>query len=185
MKKIMFNDKYGLTKAVLEGRKTMTRRIVKGEIPLGNWAETEKYAPYQVGEVVAIAQCYNQIGLSPLMYCEVPNEYCGTRDGSFYELAGWTNKMFVKAELMPHHIKITNIKVEHLQDISDDDCIKEGVKQYICTFGITKECNGIPVFEETYRFPQEAFASIINGVSGIGTWQSNPLVWVYEFELVD
>lgn len=29
MQKIMFNDKYGLTQAVLEGRKTMTRRTVK------------------------------------------------------------------------------------------------------------------------------------------------------------
>lgn len=173
MKKIMFNDKFGLTKAVLDGRKTMTRRIVKGEIPLGNWEETEKYAPYKVGEIIAIAQSYKDI---------FNDAY---HIGLYGRTAGWTNKMFVRADNMPHHIKITNIRVERLQDISYDDCIKEGVKQYICTFGITKECNGIPVFEETYLFPQEAFASIINGVSGIGTWQSNPLVWVYEFELVD
>lgn len=169
----MFNDKYGLTQAVLDGRKTMTRRIVKGEIPLGNWEETEKYAPYKVGEIIAIAQSYKDI---------FNDAY---HIGLYGRTAGWTNKMFVRADNMPHHIKITNIRVERLQDISYDDCIKEGVKQYICTFGITKECNGIPVFEETYLFPQEAFASIINGVSGIGTWQSNPLVWVYEFELVD
>ena len=93
--------------------------------------------------------------------------------------------MFVKAELMPHHIKITNIRVEHLQDISDEDCFKEGVKNYISTFSTIKECNGVPIFEEIYLFPQEAFASIIDGASGIGTWNSNPLVWVYEFELVD
>ena len=184
MKKIMFNDKYGLTQAVLDGRKTMTRRIVKGEIPLGNWKETEKYAHYKVGEIVAIAQCYSQIGLSPLMYCEVPNEYCGTRDGSFYELAGWTNKMFVKADLMPHHIKITNIRVEHLQDISDDDCFREGVENYFSNYGIT-DCTRFPYIQRRFGTPQMAFASLINGVSGIGTWQSNQLVWVYEFELVD
>ena len=169
----MFNDKYGLTQAVLDGQKTMTRRIVKGEIPLGNWEETEKHAPYQVGDVVAIAQAYKDI------------YYDAYNIGLYGRTAGWTNKMFVKAELMPRHIKITNIRVERLQDISYDDCIKEGVKQYICTFGITKECNGIPVFEETYCNPLDAFVSIINGVSGVETWKSNPLVWVYEFELVD
>lgn len=169
----MFNDKYGLTKAVLEGLKTMTRRIVKGEIPLGNWEETEKYAPYKVGEIVAISQSYKDI------YNDAYHI------GLYGRTAGWTNKMFVRADNMPHHIKITNIRVEHLKDISDDDCLREGVKQYICTFGITKECNGIPVFEETYCTPREAFASLIDKVSGNGTWESNPLVWVCEFELVD
>ena len=42
MKKIMFNDKFLLTKAVLNGTKTMTRRVIKKEIPIGNWQETEK-----------------------------------------------------------------------------------------------------------------------------------------------
>lgn len=37
MKKIMFNDKFLLTQAVLNGTKTMTRRVIKKEIPIGNW----------------------------------------------------------------------------------------------------------------------------------------------------
>lgn len=180
----MFNDKYGLTKAVLEGRKTMTRRVVKGEIPLGNWAETGKYDPYQVGDVLAIAQSYNQIGLSPLMYCEVPNEYCRTRDGSFYELAGWTNKMFVKAYLMPHHIKITDIRVERLQDISDEDCLKEGIQVLKGGFR-NQDAYTFKGDKVWWKSPREAFAALIDKVSGKGTWENNPLVWVYEFELVD
>ena len=62
MKKIMFNDKYLLTQAVLRGDKTQTRRIVKDGTPLGNFEETMKHAPYKVGEVVAVAQCYLDIG---------------------------------------------------------------------------------------------------------------------------
>ena len=42
-------------------------------------------------------------------------------------MAGYTNKMFVKSDLMPHHIKITNIRMEQLQDISEEDCLKEGI----------------------------------------------------------
>ena len=183
----MFNDRFGLTKAVIEGRKTMTRRIVKGETPLGNWEETEKYAHYKVGEVVAIAQSYNKIGLSPSMYCEVPNEYGGTRDGSFDELPGWENKMFVKSEFMPHHITITNIRVERLQDISDEDCLREGV--FECENGYSR-LYAIDHYEEfvhdwLYNTPREAFAALIDKVSGKGTWESNPYVWVYEFELTD
>lgn len=197
MKKIMFNDKYGLTQAVLDGQKTMTRRIARGEIQLGNWEETEKYSHYQVGEVVAIAQSYNQIGISSTMYCEVPNEYGGTRDGSFEELAGWENKMFVKADLMPHHIKITNIRIERLQEISNVDCLREGIVMDN-TIGYYVEGLKCKDWEkeshiemengETLKLfptPREAFAALIDKVSGRGTWDSNPMVWVYEFELVD
>lgn len=177
----MFNDKFGLTQAVLEGRKTMTRRVCKGEIPLGNWEETEKHATYHVGEVVAIAQNYNDV---------LEEWKKGYGLGIFLspkDKAGMTNKMFVRADDMPHHIKITNIRVEHLQDISDEDCYKEGI------YKIEYSHNG-PKVAYTYirgkirdwkDTPQEAFSALIDKVSGVGTWNSNPLVWVYEFELVD
>ena len=203
MKKIMFNDKYELTKAVLEGRKTITRRAVsmhdyKYGFQLWYDIVSKKYwacdgdesfiverSRYSKDEVVAIAQSYNKIGLSPSMYCEVPNEYGGTRDGSFDELAGWENKMFVKAELMPHHIKITNIRVERLQDISDEDCLREGLVYSpvgVNNYGFYSENDNCVYYFYT---PREAFAALIDKVSGKGTWESNPYVWVYEFELVD
>ena len=178
MKKIMFNDKYGLTQAVLDGRKTMTRRVVKGEIPLGNWEETEKYAPYQVGEVVAIAQSYKDI------YNDAYHI------GLYGRTAGWTNKMYVAAYRMPHHIKITNIRVEHLQDISDEDCWREGIYKKKLEY----TPSGYNPNRMYYTFDgigycfndaRDAFAALIDKVSGRGTWDSNPLVWVYEFELVD
>ena len=215
MKKIMFNDKYELTKAVLEGRKTITRRAVsmhdyKYGFQLWYDIVSKKYwacdgdesfiverSRYSKDEVVAIAQSYNKIGLSPSMYCEVPNEYGGTRDGSFDELPGWENKMFVKAELMPHHIKITNIRVERLQDISDEDCLREGIYidkkggqsigyplavPFYCTFRGAINRDGKQLYWST---PKDAFAALIDKVSGKGTWESNPMVWVYEFELIN
>mgnify|MGYP003105835334 CR=1 FL=1 len=53
MKKILFNDKFLLTQEVLYGNKTMTRRLLKDNVPLGNWEETAKHLSYKVGEVVA------------------------------------------------------------------------------------------------------------------------------------
>ena len=61
MKKIMFSDAFCLTLAVLNGSKTMTRRVLRDNMPLGNWEETQKHLPYKVGEVVAIAQSYKEV----------------------------------------------------------------------------------------------------------------------------
>lgn len=121
MKKIMFSDKYLLTQAVLNGSKTMTRRVLRDNVPLGNREETAKHLPYKVGEIVAIAQSYKEV------YPNADFEMVG--DDFMNESAGWTNKMFVKASLMKRHIRITDVKVERLQDISDEDVLREGVWQ--------------------------------------------------------
>lgn len=193
MKKIMFNDKYGLTKAVLDGRKTMTRRAVKFPTKF-DWGfyhyplrpvtqegyrafvelldedefsfEPERYvgSQYAVGEIIAIAQSYATIGKA--VYGKPYN-----------------NKMFVRAEDMPHHIQITSIRVQKLQDISDGDCLREGVVE-----NHKDRYNHYPYVGKAYfdySDPQEAFSALIDKVSGKGTWESNPLVWVYEFKLID
>ena len=99
MKKVMFNDKFLLTQAVLRGEKTQTRRIVKDGTPLGNFEETMKYAPYKVGEVVAVAQSYK------IMYAEMIDDFAKhnyhlLREDSaenfkkhYENTAGWDNKM--------------------------------------------------------------------------------------------
>lgn len=212
----MFNDKCSLTQAVLEGRKTMTRRIVALESTLAiTWdCETEidrdiaikNYIVgniknrYEVGEVVAIAQCYMDIDQ---FHRNGKNAaYFEHLDSMLPELKlypGWGNKMFVRSDLMLHHIRITDIKVERLKDISADDCLKEGVipfehemptraKQVITRYYPCKDlidsakCAG---WGRIYYTPQEAFSVLIDKVSGRGTWESNPYVWVYEFESVD
>lgn len=190
MKKIMFNDKYLLTQAVLRGDKTQTRRIVKDGTPLGNFEETMKYAPYKVGEVVAVAQSYK------IMYAEMIDDFAKhnyhlLREDSaenfkkhYENTAGWDNKMFVKAELMRHHIKITDVKIERLQDISDDDIIREGVWQFYDNknlFYVSKNIGYAP--DVAFLSAREAFWYLIDNISGKGTWESNPYVWVYDFEL--
>ncbi|WP_455093526.1 hypothetical protein [Prevotella histicola] len=176
-KNIMFNDKYCLTQAVLDGTKTMTRRMLKDGTPLGNWEETQKKLPYKVGEVVAIAQSYYAIGKP---------QYDKFGKG----VAGNRNKMFVRAELMPHHIKITGVKVERLQDISDEDCLREGIRYYHSSdkrwsnnsgYGYHIPKNGLHKFDTPY----EAFANLFERISGKGTWKSNPWVVAYSFELID
>lgn len=139
----MFNDQYSLTQAVLDGRKTQTRRIAyqepfkyycnsgfytegkdKGKLAINDGNEIVAKSTYKIGEVVAIAQRYIHLALNEEFY-----RLCGIHGMPLecikYE-KGCYNKMFVKADLMPHRIRITNIRVERLQDISTEDCMKEG-----------------------------------------------------------
>ena len=194
MKKIMFNDKYGLTQAVLEGRKTITRRLIPQKVIDAYYDYEDAYCSinfggvtavsmtdflcgcsrYYLGDVLAIAQAYQDI-------------YNGAYHVGLYRgTAGWINKMFVKADLMPNHIKITNIRVEHLQDISDDDCLREGIRKWDHNnnpFPPAYDFINSP--QSSYKTPREAFAALIDKVSGKGTWESNPYVWVYEFEPIN
>lgn len=213
MKKIMFNDIYGLTQAVLEGRKTMTRRITiqppyeNYEIALPTpdiafdeshplseafcWVNkdnkeehTEWARPqWKTGEVVAIAQPYKDIGFEndPFGY---PNN------------AGKTNKMFVRADLMPHRIQITRVQLQQLQDISDDDCLKEGVVEDVLRIGDTclKKYHPSPAHVKAMKdagwgvvrdTPKIAFAELIDKVSGGSTWNKNPWVFAYTFKLIE
>lgn len=183
MKKIMFNDRYGLTEAVLSGRKTQTRRIAPKDPPLGNWKETEAKARFRVGEVVAIAQSYKDCGFcpeTPLMEANGIGGYVKTQYSR-----GWTNKMFVRADLMRHHIRITNVRMERLQDISDEDCIKEGIewdhKAQRFYVRYDSKTHSRMWFAET---PRETYSALIDSISGKGTWETNPYVFVYDFELV-
>lgn len=227
MKKIMFNDKYSLTQAVLDGRKTQTRMMTAIQPPYKNSEicfptvllledEPEKHPlwlaycwrnkdnpeestpwikpKYKEGEVVAIAQSYKDLGYSP----EEPLQ----EEAGYYphikDASGWTNKMFVRADIMPHWIRITKVRMQRLQDISDEDCLAEGVvkivhsiptkaPQYITGYYPSmslKEAADKLGWGRAYSTPQYAYADLIDKVSGEGTWESNPWVWVYEFELM-
>ena len=214
MKKIMFNDRFGLTDAVIEGRKTMTRRLINPpkhlgdthelECLLGNPEDSDKLRvywfggvvntdwtnavilgstpiPYQVGEDVALAQPYKNIIAAITPTYGSPHAYDHLRSE-----AGWNNKMFVRTDLMPHRIKITNVSVERLQSISDEDCMKEGVtknkfrdfpQEMFYPYAGCKDT-------EVMWYPRAAFSILIDRVSGRGTFGQNPWVLVYEFELV-
>lgn len=180
MKKILFNDKFAFTEAVLSGRKTQTRRIIKGDVPLGSWKETYKHSRYQVGEVVAVAQCYKHLGYDANALDRSPKDIDIVR-GTLGQSAGWNNKLFVRAEACKNRIRITNMRVERLNEISESGCIAEGLsKTENWPFGDFYHINGLNLGNT----PREAYAALIDRISGKGTWESNPWVFVYDFELV-
>lgn len=243
MKKIMFNDRYGLTEAVLSGRKTMTRRGIKWDMLCDMREDSIDFAvstkvlldgrqvftaydvagspigqvvsAYHVGEVVAVAQKYWD-----LRNCDAFYKALEKADPSFpLELIedekGCYNKMFVKAAWMPHHIRITDIGVERLQDISDDDCRREGIIHIEWTQYLEQDWNDfspqktkkhdlwtLPKFEEELinawegsspenfcaTDPRTAFIVLFAKLSKktpAAMSELNPWVFVYSFELID
>jgi len=207
MKKIMFNDEYGLTQAVVDGQKTMTRRLCKIQRPsldyeivfpvfesdpensplnyaygwlnikTGHFTGWNKPA-YLPGDIVAVSMSYEHIFYE--LHRGLPEECSiGT---------GWKNKMFVKAEYMPYKIKITNASIELLQNISDTDCLKEGI------IHAWTDKNEIKIYHTPHLpdrgflstdQPKEAFSWLIDKISGKGTWESNPYTFAYEFKLIN
>ena len=93
----------------------------------------------------------------------------------------------MKPELMAHYIKITGVDFERLQDISDEDCLAEGIYERHDVINSNMEnvkCFTFPNTPHIYATPRDAFAALIDKVSGKGTWDSNPYVYVFTFELV-
>lgn len=200
MKRISFKDSGGLnlTQAVLSGRKTMTRRAVPEWVERNamvyassqgkdtrvrdyfrlKFAHILEHSPYNVGDVVTVQRAYIDMSLIRLCF--------SYHLSWLIRLAGWWNKIIAKAKHMHHHIRITNVRVEMLQDISDEDCLREGINEMV-------ESQYIPAVYyfgdgsdgKFFETPREAFAALIDKVSGRGTWDSNPLVFVYSFERVD
>lgn len=200
MKRISFKDSGGLnlTQAVLSGRKTMTRRAVPYRVDTdamkyaeceNNYTSTKfeyvcQKSKYKIGDVVAIQQAYQEC------FGDATND-------KIRKTIGCANKMFVASSMMPHHIRITGVCVERLQDISDEDCLREGVYRDVDGGRVIGYPFGVPFY---YTFtgaiskggknlhwvtPREAFAALIDKVSGRGIWESNPLVFAYSFDLVD
>ena len=215
----MFNEQYGLETAVLQLRKSMTRRVIR--VP-DIWHGIEVHAvdpavdkrslllydaggnlirdakthlfgqimpKYKVGEIVAVAQAYEDLDgvlrsrnwkRTDSLY----DAYYHARQFGYVHdaLPGWSNKMYVRADLMPHQIRITSVRIERIQDISDEDCLREGIVKALGLYG----CEGVCERGDQLFFcnPREAFASLITKMAGKKAWDDNPWVFVYEFELI-
>jgi len=226
MRKIMFQEKFGLESAVFERSKTMTRRVAryrgKQEVCYYRWPagkvvgdgqylfiecldadersfEPEQYirSQYHVGEIVAIAQPYKDIHQYGTVPTWVPSPKDPTGFVMWDESAGYNNKLYVCADFMPHHIKITGIKAEFMQDISEEDAMKEGIirvdetsrvmgcKPYYTYYGSkfhgeTAKAAFISLIDKLRKKPK----TNINGRE-IPCEPYNPIVFVYEFEFVD
>lgn len=208
MKKIGFKDDIRLTGLVLLGVKKMTRRLEPCLRPLNESDPAAEFsfspydekrgvimvevrfngvvaACYQIaprfrsGEVVAVAQSLRDMGYDP-----------HAKDWNRGDIWGldhtpaWTNKMFVSPSKCIHRIRMNGVKIERLQDISDEDCFAEGVGQCLVGTETLYKAYETDRGFVTAPTPKEAFGALFKKVSRRGVWESNPFVLAYSFELI-
>lgn len=149
------------------GTKVQTRRI-----------DTGNNSPrYKVGEKLYLKEPY------------IPepggNGYCYKYDPSRFNeecKCGWKNKLFMPEEAARYYIEITGGTSQNLQDITEEECLKEGI---CLNPSDTAPLYVVEVDDYLIAKPsgREAYAELIDRINGKGTWDSNPLVWVYDYKL--
>jgi hypothetical protein len=192
-----------MVRAILAGRKTQTRRVVKPQ-PLLNYPGIENHCPYgQPGDQLWVRESFRYFFDEAKLYDCI--QY--SADGTLYKPSGlnWETGMAFSEKCEPPYkmkpsihmprwvsrinLEITGVQVERVRDISDDDALAEGVdtESDDCAWAVAEKAAiaGVPIVGGSQeRF---AFANLwdsINAARGCG-WEMNPWVWVIEFRSVE
>ena len=195
---ILFNG--DMVRAIIAGRKTQTRRPVKIDManafdpPRGEEDVAAGYPWFEDGEGnlhKAVDCCpFGQVG-DRLWVREAWAPLDVSRTGAYYradiknpKTGGWRPSIHMPRWACRIVLEITNIRVERVQDISEDDAIADGGLEAMVDDAIWI----IPGTEDgVTRTPEYAFESIWNAfysAHGLG-WDANPWVWVIEFKMVE
>ena len=196
MKGIMFTE--AMFHATVEGRKTMTRRIINPQPicldgrcngkDIGNPVGEKGLIPprYKLGETVYLKEPYyitNYLGgiMDSEWKKSIKYKYGTKYENYTWE---WSKKRTIPAKYARYFIEITGVRCERLQNISDEDCVREGLIQRTTT-NIESMCFPFTFDNKNYyAIRQEAYAALIDSINGKGTWDSNPWVWVYDYKLI-
>lgn len=204
IKPILFNTE--MVRAILDGRKSCTRRIVKPE-PQGyfevnenpvyiydtDWNQGRITPPYQPGDILYVRETF---AWQPCWDCGMDAEQGGCEneaerrlhdkkkehgcymyrasceDNEYPSADTWHPSIHMKKDIARIWLKVTDVRVERLQEIPGEDLIKEG----------------IDLFQSNYvRVAFDEFTNIWNSTikkSDLNCygWDANPWVWVIEFE---
>lgn len=190
MKGICFKEPLFI--ATIEGRKTQTRRIMKTqpEDGQGYLGMQDDYAifiggklfkpRYKVGEKVYLKEPYATHDVDCGKLIGTAYRY-GVVDDVF-DYYKFKNKLFMPEKFARYFIEITAVRCERLQDISENDCIREG---------IIKLPNPMKIYHFEHKqndwgwtSPIGAYAELTDKIYGKGTWESNHYVWVYDYKLI-
>lgn len=210
VKPILFNTE--MVRAILDGRKSCTRRIIKGFIPkdaqFGYTAftppgsiscrgvfENEGYGekffklPYQIGDILYVRETWHKytkrVGEGESCHLAEFYGYKASIANSEDANEPWRPSIHMPKEAARIFLRVTNVRVERLQDITEDGCIAEGIYTSNCrgcnaTFG----CDVCPDegYNEFDKFIEIWDSTIKKSDIDHYGWQANPWVWVIEFE---
>jgi hypothetical protein len=178
-----------MVRALLDGRKTQTRRIVK-DVLLQKYKDTD-YDDFlkvsmldskkpKIGEIIWVRETFSQKDDRLIYRSQVCSKY-DLPDGF-----KWKPSLFMPKSVCRLFLEIINVRLERLNDISEFDSISEGIE-------IIERPKSTPMFKD-YNLkgtmlgkncPVESYQSLWSSINGQNSWNENPYVWVYDFKLVE
>ena len=180
---IIFNAP--MVRAILEGRKTQTRRIGKQRGTPGEilWVkETFKFNPG--GPIYDAAGVIMDSMDDELIYrADSPNL-----------VTKWTPSIHMPRWASRITLEVTGVRVERLQDISEGDTFREGIQRlenhsWHATGSIPLGTyRGLDEWTDKVNYwvdPRDAYKALWKSIHGDGAWEKNPWVWVIEFKRVE
>lgn len=193
LKSILFNTE--MVMAILKGRKTVTRRKIKLDLGMadtdkndsiyviipntdGDYHKAEDYCKYQVGDILYVRETFNDEETDTVLYAadkEFIDRGCKRVDNYLFMESEikWKPSIHMPKKLARIFLKVTDIKIERVQDITIEDIEREGI---YCELPYTKKHYAYEPGMRIYwmRLWNEIY----------GDWKENPFVYVIEFERV-
>jgi hypothetical protein len=191
-----------MVRAILNGRKTQTRRIAKG-ITEHHERDSDLVCPFgKIGDRLYVREKWMPHGLEA--ECTGPEDvaYAATCSEAQHAIYKWRPSIHMPKWAARIWLEITNVRLERLNDITNDDAFKEGVCDFVesmdrpnswkglsqdgrnamvsVTYGDTLADGGIAACSSFQR----AFRHLWESVKGMDSWDENPWVWVIEFKRV-
>jgi hypothetical protein len=176
-----------MVRAILDGRKTQTRRIMKSPPDLFENAETIYAAcPYgKPGDQLWVRETFATAHDNPCID-DAGTVYRAT-DPDWGQMEGfrWKPSIFMPRALSRITLEITGVRVERLQDIDNDGCVAEGIsasgKAVRMPDGSYAQAGRYESKASTVR---QLFSELWTEINGPNSWAANPFVWVIEFKKV-
>lgn len=173
-----------MVRAILDGRKTQTRRVIKpqpaDDIKPANFPNPKVHGwmsslRHQYGSKTAHICPYGQIG--DLLWVREKFSLCRFDGGELWYWADgspgggdWTKpkpSIFMPRWASRITLEITDVRVERVQDISNDDALAEGIDR------TNTSIKG---------YARQRFEQLWASINGNASWDANPWVWVIEFQ---
>ncbi|EIL99106.1 hypothetical protein [Rhodanobacter thiooxydans] len=193
-----------MVRAILEGRKTVTRRIAKGvhfvhavageALKSADSAGGRIPCPYgQPGDRLWVREAFGYEFDTPLGTNAPPDRVIYRADAKHAGKVGWSPSIHMPRTASRITLEVTGVRVERLQAISEDDAIAEGIHTVQIGSGYRDSYSATPVtwadaVEQaavTHEDPRLAFRDLWESINGSGSWNVNPWVWVVEFKRVE
>lgn len=186
--------KGAMVRAILEGRKTQTRRIAKyrdgitvhanGQVlARGGWL-TELCCPYGVpGDHLWVKETFAE-GCDPRSAKDLgrSNYFYRATDGeppAYMHPFRWKPSIFLPRAASRITLEIESVRVERIIEITAEDCIAEGIYQQGGQWIIDGSVTGLGWMQ-----PEGAYRELWESINGIGSWDLNPWVWVIQFRRI-